>query len=223
MRESDDELWSEQKEVVISPLADWREEFDHERGRAYFYNQNTGESRWTMPSETQPKVSVNELVMWISKLDQKSGCVYYVNRVTGETSWTKPVQNEAKRNPLAKWAEERDAATGKAYFVNLATGEAQWTAPVGYSVWASAKSEVRSRGSINGHKASSSDSSSDSSSNSGDSSDDDDSVELFIADHAPEWRKMFRKTGNIPADMRKFFRSRGLKKSRAMKVLEGNS
>eukprot|EP00946_MAST-07B_sp_MAST-7B-sp1_P000628 g628.t1 len=47
----------------------------------------------------------------------------------------------------------------------------------------------------------------------------DDPVEIFIADHAPTWKKLYTKTGKIPKDMKSFFRENGLKKSRARRVL----
>ena len=47
----------------------------------------------------------------------------------------------------------------------------------------------------------------------------DDPVEVFIADHAPTWKKLYSKSGKIPKDMKNFFRENGLKKSRARKVL----
>jgi hypothetical protein len=47
----------------------------------------------------------------------------------------------------------------------------------------------------------------------------DDPVEIFIADHAPTWKKLYSKTGKIPKEMKSFFRENGLKKSRARVVL----
>jgi len=60
-------------------------------GRAYYYNQATGASRWSKPDEVQqPPLPVPVEDAWTEHRTAQ-GEAYYYNQSTGESRWTRPV------------------------------------------------------------------------------------------------------------------------------------
>lgn len=60
----------------------WQELKDESSGRNYFYNKNSGESRWEFPVDLPPG--------WQEMRDQASQRVYYYNQTTGKSQWEPP-------------------------------------------------------------------------------------------------------------------------------------
>jgi hypothetical protein len=107
--QDDDGLVIEEKDDtgrVIPP--GWAKVEDETTLETYFYNEITGETAWTLPSENVPvndelQAALDSITNetldeasgpladgWSRKIDQSSGQVYYCNDITGESSWNAP-------------------------------------------------------------------------------------------------------------------------------------
>lgn len=82
----------------------WIEMHDEEHDSNYFYNEKTGESRWTAPE-------------WIEEIDESSGARYYMKLNTYDatalhSTWSKPsmfsrlVRNKLSPNKPIKTTNE---------------------------------------------------------------------------------------------------------------------
>ena len=77
----------------------WAAMRDHTSGRVYFFNQESGESRWDVPAarsgKAQPQSENQQLLAvqpalpegWVAMVDTGSNRTYYYNRLTGESRW----------------------------------------------------------------------------------------------------------------------------------------
>jgi len=134
----------------------WTAEQDEE-GKTYYYNAETGESRWEMPDELNDESqhqseekdgnssnAAQSKPEWTQEKDE-DGSVYYYDSVNNVTQWEKPddfdapkegTVSEAKdqrgedksKTPGAKWETQQDEE-GNTYYYNAATGETQWEKP----------------------------------------------------------------------------------------------
>jgi len=68
----------------------WTKAVDATSGREYFYNTETGETKWDMAENTM-KASGELPPGWVVVMDQGTGREYYYNRITQETRWERPV------------------------------------------------------------------------------------------------------------------------------------
>ena len=65
---------------------------DPSSGRTYYQNIETGETSWTLPTDTgalEARAS-SSASPWVERHDPGSGRMFYQNVQTGESSWTKP-------------------------------------------------------------------------------------------------------------------------------------
>ncbi|PNH01707.1 Zygote-specific protein 3 [Tetrabaena socialis] len=58
----------------------WRELTDEATGKTYWFNIESGESVWEMPSD----------MAWVQVKDEESGQHYYFNRITSDSTWDAP-------------------------------------------------------------------------------------------------------------------------------------
>ena len=96
---------SKPEEAVVPNIADgWEELQDPASGKMYYYNKETQETSWEMPTSTtiSESVPMNDDASlnrgekdWVETLDSSSGKNYYYNAKTGETSWEKPTAFKA--------------------------------------------------------------------------------------------------------------------------------
>ena len=107
----------------VTSRGQWEEKVDGEN-RSYFYNSETGESRWDAPEEAAVDVG------WEERFDENSNRAYYYHRQTGEVTWHKPEAAVASNvSPAASegtWEEKVDPTTGSTYYFNAMTGESRW-------------------------------------------------------------------------------------------------
>lgn len=90
---------SEPLEELVAPsendLEVWEEVIDPDSNSSYWYNPNTGESRWDNPKDPEGAAttseSVNDEEAWQEHHDD-DGYAYYFNANTGESSWTNPLK-----------------------------------------------------------------------------------------------------------------------------------
>lgn len=80
-----DKMGAATQEVVASsrrlPVG-WAEHIDPVTGRAYYYHERTGQSRWERPRPIA--------LGWTSIIDAGTGLEYFYNSRTGESRWTAP-------------------------------------------------------------------------------------------------------------------------------------
>eukprot|EP00941_MAST-03F_sp_MAST-3F-sp1_P000797 g797.t1 len=96
---------------------EWEEMVDQETNQVYFYNPETDETRWTIPSsrgrtyfkENKESLEKNsartgrKIYNWEELEDPETGLTYYHNPETGETKWSlDPIT--AGKHPIAKVA-----------------------------------------------------------------------------------------------------------------------
>ena len=68
----------------------WRELYDDENMCSYYYNEQTGESRWEHPEEEGGGEEA-----WERHYDESSGHYYFINTLTGEAVWEESQLQEA--------------------------------------------------------------------------------------------------------------------------------
>lgn len=92
----------EQVEVQPQPSSQvWTEVWDESYGRYYYFNEQTGETLWENPNQSQQydQSSLNNNINieiprlhedWEEAFDENSNKYYYINKITGETQWEFP-------------------------------------------------------------------------------------------------------------------------------------
>ena len=105
----------------------WGERWDAGCNRSYYYNQQTGESRWKtdMPADADDFAYTEQGagIVWYEMVDAGSGHPYWLHARTGVSQWEPP-----------KWLDQTDSDTGVRFFVNNITGESQWDTPAEYEL-----------------------------------------------------------------------------------------
>lgn len=135
---------------------DWESVRD-EKGRLYFWNRISGESRWDAPprswkpnyenvtyaeinsAEPGTDNSTTALPTGWSEENDGNGNLYYYNTNTGESSWERPQltpkkhektsESSRSKNPEIYRFEKCDDGNGNVYWYNLDTGESSWEKP----------------------------------------------------------------------------------------------
>ena len=80
-------LYSQPK---IEDVAEWKEVLDETTGKTYYWNPETGDTRWNRPGEEE-----EEEEEWKEAVDAK-GRTFYFNTQTGETKWAEEEEEETK-------------------------------------------------------------------------------------------------------------------------------
>lgn len=82
--------------IQSAAVSSWAQYTDPSSGLPYYLNSQTGESRWTNPSQIPaPPVPSAPAALppgWLAATDPSSGLTYFANPSTGETSWEPPTQ-----------------------------------------------------------------------------------------------------------------------------------
>lgn len=76
-----------EKDLSSSGESKWREVNDRQ-GRTFYFNHETGESRWTDPHNAKKEEDLHD--DWEAIHDEQSKKQYFYNSKTGESTWTKP-------------------------------------------------------------------------------------------------------------------------------------
>ena len=150
---------TEVEDTSVDPIAEgWNKHVD-EKGRTYFFNKNSGETRWKAPAGWKEDVRTAEKT--ISRAEQdgwgqyedEQGRVYYFNTITGDTQWVPPSTWVDGKNTIESdkitslssnvqktstimlkeqgWGKHVDEK-GRTYYFNATTGETLWTPPKGW-------------------------------------------------------------------------------------------
>jgi len=111
--------------VFLEPLAregEWAAFLDEDNtDDVYYFNENTGESRWDPPTTTFPNV------------DDSANTVTSTRTTSSSSSSSSSSSEDGKKNVLGRegpWAAYMDeTTTGMIYYFNSKTGESLWEAP----------------------------------------------------------------------------------------------
>ena len=88
----------------------WSEVIDPPPSRAYFYNSQTGESRWSYPPLWPGAPEVEDA--WEEReSEEEVGEFYYYNRVSGESRWDEP--EDIGKGELKRTGEDGTTGTGE--------------------------------------------------------------------------------------------------------------
>ena len=133
----------------VDPTEDGWGKHEDEKGKVYFFNSKTGETRWTTPAGWKEEIPSNrerprsraEEEGW-GKYEDDLGRVYYFNTLTGKTQWVPPsswVQDQT--SPVLSsdkpttgdqgWKKVLDDQ-GTPHYFNADSGESTWTPPEGW-------------------------------------------------------------------------------------------
>ena len=135
---------------------DWESVRD-EKGRLYFWNRISGESRWDAPPrswkpnyenisgteanalESDTGNSTTALPTGWSQENDGNGNVYYYNVETGESRWESPQSTPMNHDKTSEGSKSKtseiyrfekcDDGNGNVYWYNLDTGESSWEKP----------------------------------------------------------------------------------------------
>ena len=136
-------------------MIDWQEAYD-ENGNIYYYNINTNETSWELPTAEQvmPSRRKSQLALiqesiaaqisespWIEKFSEKHQRKYWKHKDTGETTWKEPVieievtkaistENlQSEINTITKetpWIEKFSEKHQRKYWKHKDTGKTTW-------------------------------------------------------------------------------------------------
>jgi len=94
----------------------WLEHTDEASGKKYWFNHQTGASRWD--DETEPAAGATS--SWKEEFDPKTKDKHWFNYETGATRWV---------TGASAWKEEFDPKTKDKYWFNYETGATSWYPP----------------------------------------------------------------------------------------------
>lgn len=103
----------------------WKEGFDTDSGKVYYYNETTGETSWELPQSalsistsfpsstteitsnytefsSPTKATADSTSEWVEHIDS-SGKVFYENTVTGHTQWDSPQKQAQTPSHKGNW------------------------------------------------------------------------------------------------------------------------
>ena len=120
----------------------WRELEDPTSGRKFWYDDETKQSRWTLPAASSSDssaagdspltTSAKNLGEWELMEDPTTNRHYYYNRKDGRSMWEMPDEvrlAKASQVDDETWKELVDHATGRTYWYEKATGRSTWENP----------------------------------------------------------------------------------------------
>jgi phosphatidylglycerophosphate synthase len=129
----------------IEPLEDgWTKEIDESTGNEFFYNAETGESKWVNQvvdesgllndANENPLIETIETNSWVKKIDSETGNEYWHNEETDETKWVEEevvdeeddLARSENENPLVDKDIHVDPSNGRRYSIDEDTGHSEW-------------------------------------------------------------------------------------------------